>query len=87
MRTLPQTIELLKAWHEADTVGNLLHYRYPGAQLIETIEETVIKAKEMDPEVQEAFKLFMNALGVERGEVFRNSRGEPDRIKLTRRID
>jgi len=87
MRTLGDTIETLKQWHSSDSVGNLILYRYPGAQLIETIEERVVKVKEMEPEVAEAFNLFMDKLGIERGEVFRNSKGEPDRVKLTRRID
>ena len=87
MRTLNDTIKLLTEWHESNTVGNLNHYRYPGAQLIETIEERVVKINEMEPEVAAAFKLFMDALKIERGEVFRNSKGEPDRVKGTRRID
>jgi hypothetical protein len=87
MRTLEATIEAIKAWHHSDSVGNLIFYRYPGAQLIETIEERVVKVKEMEPEVSEAFILFMDKLGIERGEIFRNSKGEPDRVKLTRRID
>lgn len=87
MRTLEATIEALKEWHRSDSVGNLIHYRYPGAQLIETIEERVVKVKEMKPEVAAAFKLVMDDLGIERGEVARNSKGEPDRVKLTRRLD
>lgn len=87
MRTLEATIEALKNWHRSDSVGNLIFYRYPGAQLIETIEERVVKVKEMDSDVSAAFILFMDKLGVERGEVFRNSNGKPDRIKLTRRVD
>ena len=87
MRTLDATIEYLKEWHRSDKVGNLIHYRYPGAKLIETIEERVVKVKEMKPEVAEAFKLFMDELGIERGEVFRNSKGDPDRVTLTRRLD
>jgi hypothetical protein len=87
MRTLEATIEALKSWHRSDSVGNLILYRYPGAQLIETIEERVVKVKEMDEDVAAAFILFMDKLGIERGEIFRNNRGEPDRVKLTRRID
>ena len=88
MKTLEETKRLLEEWHRSDTVGSLMLYRYPKSQLIETIEETVVKVGEMPADVAEAFVKFMDYYKIERGEVIRSTKnGKPDRVKYTRRLD
>jgi hypothetical protein len=88
MRTLEQVVEMIRKWHRSDTVGTFSAYRYPGAQVIEVIEETVVKKDEMPEEVAAAFELFMDYYRIDRGEVFRNNKtGKPDRVKFARRAD
>lgn len=84
MKSKEELINAAVKWWDAGMVGNLILYRSPGAHGGEAIIERVIKAKEMEPHIRAAFEMFMDELGVERGEVFRNSKGKPDRIKLTR---
>jgi len=74
-------------WWDAGMVGNLILYRAPGAQAGDSIIERVVKVREMQPHVRAAFEMFMDELGIDRGEVCRNSKGEPDRVKLTRRFN
>jgi hypothetical protein len=62
-------------------------YHAPNSPECEVIIEQVVKAREMKPEVRAAFEMFMDELGIERGEVRRNAEGKPDLVKLTRRYD
>jgi hypothetical protein len=87
MKSQKQLMDSVVKWWDAGMVGNLILYRSPGAQTGDAIIERVIKVREMEPHVAAAFEMFMDELDIERGEVFRNSKGEPDRIKLTRRFD
>ena len=87
MKSQKQLMDSVIKWWDAGMVGNLILYRSPGAQTGDAIIERVVKVREMEPHVAAAFGLFMDELGIERGEVFRNSKGEPDRIKLTRRFN
>ena len=87
MKSREQLHATLDKWWEAKAVGNLIVYRAPNSNLADTIIERVVKVKEMPPTTRAAFEMFMDALGVERGEVARNSDGAPDRVKLTRRFD
>ena len=77
----------LDDWWGNDTVGNIIMYRAPGAKFGDVILEHVVKLREMKPEVRAAVEFIMDELGIERGELFRNKQGEPDRIKITRRYD
>jgi len=87
MKSKEQLMDSVGKWWDAGMVGNLILYRSPGANTGDAIIERVIKAREMDLPVRVAFEMFMDELGIDRGEVFRNSKGEPDRIKLTRSFD
>ena len=88
MRTLEEVKQMIEQWHRSDTVGTFMAYRYPGAQVIDVIEEKVVKVNEMEDDVAAAFAFFMDRLGIERGEVFRNNKTKlPDRVKFTRRVD
>jgi len=87
MRTLEEVKQMIEDWHGSDRVGTFMAYRYPGAQQIEVIEERVVKAAEMPPNVRQAFEVFMDYYRIEKGEVFRNKSGRPDRVKFTRRTD
>ena len=87
MKSKEQLHESLDKWWDEGLVGNLIIYRAPGAQLGDCIIERVVKCREMRPEVKAAFSMVMDELGIERGEVFRDKDGNPDRVKLTRRFD
>jgi hypothetical protein len=87
MKTKSQTIGCFTKWFENNTVGNMVIYHAPNSSECEVIIEQVVKAREMKPEVRAAFEFLMDELGIERGEVFRDKDGKPDRIKLTRRFD
>jgi len=87
MKTQKQIHDTVDKWWEAGSVGNLIIYRAPHSEYADCIVEKVIKTKEMDPTTRAAFQIWMEDLGVERGEVFSNAAGKPDRVKLTRRFD
>ena len=87
MKSLEEMHEALQKWFVTNTVGNVIFYRSPGSKFGDVILEQVVKGREMKPEVQAAFEFLMDELKIERGEMFRNKQGEPDRIKITRRYD
>lgn len=87
MKTKEEVLATVEKWWDGNMVGNLILYRAPNSAGAESIIERVIKRREMKPETRAAFEMFMDNLGVERGEVARDSEGRPDRIKLTRRFD
>lgn len=87
MKSKEQLMDSVIKWWDAGMVGNLILYRSPGASTGDAIIERVVKAREMEPHVRAAFEMFMDELNIERGELFRNSKGEPDRVKLTRSFD
>lgn len=87
MKTRAQLHDTIDKWWEAKNVGNLIIYRAPNSDQADTIIEKVVKVREMEPTTRAAFEMFMDDLGVERGEIARNSDGKPDRVKLTRRFD
>ncbi len=87
MKTREQIHDAIDKWWDADSVGNLIIYRAPKATHADCILEKVVKAREMKPAIRTAFEIWMDDLGVERGEVARNGEGKPDRVKLTRRFD
>ena len=87
MKSLREVHALVDRWWDEGLVGNLIIYRAPGASTADCIIERVVKCREMKPEVLAALEMVMDELGVERGEIVRDSKGDPDRIKLTRRFD
>ena len=87
MKTIEETHEILDEWFGDGLVGNLIIYRAPNSQGVEAIIEQVVKCREMEPTTLAAFGMFMDDLGIERGEVVRDKDGNPDRVKLTRRFD
>ena len=87
MKTLEQAKKCLEDWFNDGAVGNIIFYHSPGSGFVEVLVERVVKCREMDGVVKRAFEMFMDELGVERGEVFRNKEGKPDRIKVTRSIE
>lgn len=87
MKTEDQCIASFRKWFRGGTVGNLIFYHAPNAPESDCIVEQVIKAREMKPHIRAAFEMFMDELGIERGEVARDKEGNPDRVKLTRRFD
>ena len=87
MKAREEVHEIVDEWMDSEMVGNLILYRSPHADGAECILEQVVKVHEMTPQTRAAFGMFMDDLGIERGEVIRNKDGEPDRVKLTRRFD
>jgi len=87
MKTREEAIAIFNEWLDRGMVGTLFFYHAPGSDNVECIVEQVIKVREMKHEDAENFKKFMKSLGVDRGEVFCNRDGEPDRIRLTRGWD
>jgi hypothetical protein len=87
MKTKEEVHKIVDEWLDSDMVGNLILYRSPHSDGAECILEQVVKMREMKATTQAAFGMFMDDLGVERGEVVRDKDGNPDRIKLTRRFD
>lgn len=85
MKTKQELHDLIDRWWDDAIVGNLIIYRAPGAGVVECILEEVVKAREMDAHVRVAFDCLMNELDAERGEMFRNKDGQPDRVKIARR--
>ena len=84
MKTRSEIHRLLDKWWDDKCVGNLIFYRAPNSDYAEAIIEKVVKAREMPPTTRAAFEMFMDDLGVERGEIVRDKDGAPDRVKLTR---
>ena len=87
MKTKAEIHRAVDEWWDMNMVGNLILYRAPHSNEAEAIIERVVKGREMKPETRAAFEMFMDNLGVERGEVVRDKDGRPDRIKLTRRFN
>ena len=87
MKDLKQIHDTVDKWWEAGSVGNLIIYRAPNSEHAECIIEKVVKTREMQPTTAASFGIFMDDLGIERGEIVRDKDGNPDRVKLTRRFD
>lgn len=87
MKTIEEVHDVVDEWFGDDMVGNLILYRAPNSQGAECIIEQVVKCREMEPTTRAALGMFMDNLGIERGEVVRDKDGNPDRVKLTRRFD
>ena len=87
MKSKVEVHQMLDKWWDKGLVGNLIIYRAPGASTADCIIERVVKCREMTPEIRAAFEMFMDDLGIERGEIVRDSKGNPDRVKLTRRFN
>lgn len=86
MKSETECIESFRDWFRTNTVGNLIIYHAPNSPECEVILEQVVKTREMRPEVRAAFEFLMDELQIERGEMWRNADGKPDRIKLTKRF-
>lgn len=86
MKSEEECVVVLRKWFDEDITGNIIFYHSPHSGGAEAIIEQVIKVREMEPTTRAAFGMLMDDLGVERGEVFRDKDGNPDRIKLTRRF-
>ena len=69
MKTREQIHDAIDKWWDADSVGNLIIYRAPKATHADCILEKVVMTREMSPTTRAAFEIFMDDLGVERGEV------------------
>lgn len=87
MKTITQAHEYLDKWFNEGTVGNIIFYHAPGGKFVEILEETVVKAREMDTDTQVAFEHLMASLNTQRGEVVCGKDGRPDRVKIIRSID
>jgi hypothetical protein len=87
MKTKQEVHDVVDKWWDEGIVGTLMIYRAPGSSVADCILEEVVKAREMEAHVQVAFECLMDGLGAERGEIFRDKNGEPDRVKITRRYD
>jgi hypothetical protein len=86
VKTQAEAHATLDQWFDAGCVGNLIFYRAPRASHVDAIVEQVVKAHEMDQVTHDAFVTFMELGGVQRGEVYRDKDGKPDRVKLVRSI-
>ena len=69
MKTIEEIHDVVDEWYREDMVGNLILYSAPNATGAECILERVVKVKEMEPTTRAAFGMFMDDLGIERGEV------------------
>jgi len=87
MKTRDEMVAVLMDWWANDTVGNLIFYRAPHANTGDAILEQVVKVREMKPEIRACFEMLMDELDIARAEMFRDSKGRPDRIKITRKYD
>lgn len=87
MKTKEELHAIVEHWWDMGIVGTLRIFRAPGAEVADCVLEEVIKTREMEPHVRVAFECLMDELGAERGEIFRNKNGEPDRVKIARRFD
>jgi hypothetical protein len=87
LKTKAEAHDVFDEWLESGMCGNVIFYHAPKSDGVEAIIEQVVKVREMKPTTRAAFRLFMDDLMVERGEVVRDKDGNPDRIKLTRRYD
>ena len=87
MKTKQEVHNLVDQWWDDGIVGTLWIYRAPGASVADCVLEEVVKAREMEPHVRVAFECLMDGLGAERGEIFRDKNGDPDRVKITRRYE
>ena len=87
MRTKEEVHEILDEWMDSEAVGNIMFYHAPQSNGYEAIIEKTVKAREMHLTTRAAFEMFMDDMEIERGTVFRNKDGEPDRVTLTRRFD
>lgn len=84
MKTKQEVHDAVDRWWDEGIVGTLRIYRAPGASVADCVLEEVVKAREMEAHVKVSFDTLMNELGIERGELFRNKDGNPDRVKLAR---
>lgn len=86
MKTKRDAVEYFREWINGDNVGTLLAYSPPGGSVVEFLEERVVKTDEMPEDVRDHFIAFMDGMGIDRGEVFRNKAGRPDRVKFPRSV-
>ncbi|KKN79027.1 hypothetical protein LCGC14_0345030 [marine sediment metagenome] len=87
MKTIEEVHNAVDEWFGDDMVGNLIIYRAPNSQGAECILEEVVKAREMKPTTRAALEMLMDDLNIERGEMWRDKEGNPDRVRGTRRFD
>lgn len=85
MKTLVEMIKDIEEWFELGGVGNIVIFRSPRANYVDSIYEETIKLFEMDHEAQELVRRVFDLFGAEKMEFFRNSDGDPDRVKVIRR--
>ena len=86
MKPLGEIIEDLRLWAEKETVGNITFYHPPALKSYGAYIEQTIKAREMAPEVREAFEFLMDSLGALKGEFHRDKDGRPDRVKIVKAL-
>lgn len=85
MKNLESMIKDIEEWYEDGCVGNVTVFRSPKAKYVDAIYEETIKLFELDRESRDLVEKVFDIFGAERMEFYRNSDGEPDRVKIVRR--
>ena len=84
-KTIEEQMAEVREWFDDGCVGNLLIFRSPHANHVDSIIEETIKLHELDTPtralVEQVFELFDS----ERMEFYRDKDGYPDRVKVVRR--
>jgi len=84
MKTFDDAMQDMADWAENNIVGRFTVYHPPGKRQYGCYLEQTIKAREMEPDVREAFEFLMDSLKAEKGEFFRDKDGRPDRVTIIR---
>jgi len=85
MKTLESFFKEVEQWFADGGVGNLVVFRSPRSQFVDCIYEETIKLFELDRDARALVEAVFEFFDAEKMEFYRNSDGDPDRVKVTRR--
>ncbi len=84
MKSWDAAFGALKAWRDNGCVGNFILFHPPGADGVDYFVERTIKLRETTERKAAAVAAVLDLFDCHRAELFRNNKGVPDRIKVTR---
>lgn len=76
--------EILDTWFQEKQVGNIIFSHSHNRPEIIATKERVIKVREMPEDIGDLVSVAFSALDCDKAELFRNSDGECDRVKVAR---
>ena len=87
MISIDRAHEILEEWFHGKQVGNIIFSHSHNRSSIVAVKERVIKTHEMPEAVRDLVSVSFSALECDKVEMYRNSDGECDRVKVSRGLE